>query len=230
LGDYMQEWDGYGVGRKEFARLTRNAMCLVGIDLSKRIDLTGAGFVFGLEDGRVAVCAQGFMPEETVAKHIMTDKKEYREWIGDGWVTATQGAVTDYRMIQAFIQDKELENGWKVHEMCFDPYNATHFAGTLMEDGYTCIEIRQGVQTLSEPTKLFRELVADGKIVHDGSPVLKWCVGNAVQIQDSNENIKVSKKYATDSKRIDLLAAILNAMVRIQSLRDANLAGVEVGV
>ncbi len=74
------------------------------------------------------------------------------------------------------------------------------------------------------------ELVADGKIVHDGSPVLKWCVGNAVQIQDSNENIKVSKKYATDSKRIDLLAAILNAMVRIQSLRDANLAGVEVGV
>jgi phage terminase large subunit-like protein len=60
--------------------------------------------------------------------------------------------------------------------------------------------------------------------------VLEKCVGNAVQIQDSNENIKVSKKYATDSKRIDLLAAILNAMVRIQSLRDVKLAGVKVGV
>jgi phage terminase large subunit-like protein len=203
---------------------------LVGIDLSKRIDLTGAGFVFELDDGRFAICAQGFMPTETVQKHVQTDKKEYREWIRDGWVTATDGAVTDYRMIQAFIQDKELENGWKVHEICFDPYNATHFASSLADDGYTCIEIRQGVQTLSEPTKLLRELMADGKIVHDGSPVLKWCVGNAVQIQDSNENIKISKKYANDTKRIDLLAAVINALVRIQSLKDANLSGFEIGV
>jgi phage terminase large subunit-like protein len=230
MGDYLKTWDDYGVSREEFARLTKDKVCLVGIDLSKRIDLTGAGFVFELDDGRLALCAQGFMPTETVQKHVQTDKKEYREWIRDGWVTATDGAVTDYRMIQAFIQDKELENGWKVHEICFDPYNATHFASSLADDGYTCIEIRQGVQTLSEPTKLFRELMADGKIVHDGSPVLKWCVGNAVQIQDSNENIKISKKYANDTKRIDLLAAVINALVRIQSLKDANLAGFEIGV
>lgn len=230
MGDYLKDWDTYGVSREEFAKLTKDKMCLVGIDLSKRIDLTGAGFVFQLDDGRMAVCAQGFMPMETVQKHVQTDKKEYREWIRDGWVTATDGAVTDYRMIQAFIQDKELENGWKVHEICFDPYNATHFASSLADDGYTCIEIRQGVQTLSEPTKLFRELVADGRIVHDGSPVLKWCAGNAVQIQDSNENIKISKKYANDTKRIDLLAAVINALVRIQSLKDADLSGYEIGV
>jgi phage terminase large subunit-like protein len=230
MGDYLKAWDDYGVSREDFAKLTRDRVCLVGIDLSKRIDLTGAGFVFELDDGRFAICAQGFMPTETVQKHVQTDKKEYREWIRDGWVTATDGAVTDYRMIQAFIQDKELENGWKVHEICFDPYNATHFASSLADDGYTCIEIRQGVQTLSEPTKLLRELMADGKIVHDGSPVLKWCVGNAVQIQDSNENIKISKKYANDTKRIDLLAAVINALVRIQSLKDANLSGFEIGV
>jgi phage terminase large subunit-like protein len=230
MGDYLKVWDDYGVSREDFAKLTRDRVCLVGIDLSKRIDLTGAGFVFELDDGRFAICAQGFMPTETVQKHVQTDKKEYREWIRDGWVTATDGAVTDYRMIQAFIQDKELENGWKVHEICFDPYNATHFASSLADDGYTCIEIRQGVQTLSEPTKLLRELMADGKIVHDGSPVLKWCVGNAVQIQDSNENIKISKKYANDTKRIDLLAAVINALVRIQSLKDANLSGFEIGV
>jgi phage terminase large subunit-like protein len=77
------------------------------------------------------------------------------------------------------------------------------------------------VQTLSEPTKSFRERIAQGKIVHDGSPVLKWCIANAVSITDSNENIKLSKKNASDNKRIDLLAAAIDALVRIQPLQDA---------
>lgn len=230
MGDYLKEWSAAAVSKAKFAAMTKDQLCLVGVDLSKRIDLTGIGYVFVLDDGRLAVSAHGFMPDDTVKRHIQTDKKEYREWIRDGWMTATPGAVTDYRMIQAHLQDMELEHGWKAHEICFDPYNATHFSTDLMDDGYTCIEIRQGVQTLSEPTKLFRELVADGKIVHDGSPVLTWCVGNAVQQVDSNENIKITKKNVNDTKRIDLLAAVINAMVRIQSLREANLAGWEIGV
>lgn len=230
MGDYLKNWEKAGIDRASFAALTKNKLCLVGVDLSKRIDLTGIGYVFELDDGRLAISAHGFMPEETVKRHIQTDKREYQDWIRQGWMTATPGAVTDYDRVRAQIQDMELENGWKAHEVCFDPYNATHFATQLMDDGYTCIEIRQGVQTLSEPTKLFRELVADGKIVHDGSPVLTWCVGNAVQTQDNNENIKITKKNVNDTKRIDLLAAVINAMVRYQSLKDANRAGWDIGV
>ena len=221
MGDYMGLWDGLAVSRDEFARLTKDLPCLVGIDLSKRIDLTADGHVFALPDGRVAVCAMGFMPEESIARHISTDKREYREWVADGWMISTPGAITDYNRVQTHIQDMELERGWKPHEIGFDPYNATHFATEMQDDGYTCVEIRQGVQTLSEPTKLFRDLVVDGKLVHDGSPLLRWCVANAVQQQDSNENIKITKKNASDTKRIDLLAAILNALVRYQSLVDA---------
>ena len=90
-----------------------------------------------------------------------------------------------------------------------------------IKGSFACIEIRQGAKTLSEPTKLFRELVASGKIVHDGSPLLRWCIANAVQKEDRNENILISKPNKSSSKRIDLLAAILNAMVRLKSLRDA---------
>jgi len=154
-------------------------------------------------------------------RHERTDRVEYREWARNGWIVKTPGDVTDYRAMQTHIQDQELANGWKVQELCFDPYNATHFANEMADEGYTCIEIRQGVRTLSEPTKLLRELVARGKILHDGSPVLKWCLGNAVTDQDNNENIKLSKKNASDTNRIDLLAAVINAMVRIQPLREA---------
>ena len=221
MGDYLDEWDKLAVSRDEFMALTKDLPCNVGIDLSKKIDLTADAFVFALKDGRIAVTAHGFMPDEAMRNHEKTDKTaQYPEWNQAGWLSLTPGNVTDYAYIQSHIQDMELQHGWRIHEICFDPYQATHFANEMADQGYTTIEIRQGVQTLSEPTKLFRELVTAGKIVHDGSPLLRWCIGNAVTVQDTNENIKISKKNVNDARRIDLLAATIDALVRIQSLID----------
>lgn len=221
MGEYMSKWDELAVPSEQFAQLTKDTLALVGVDLSKKIDLTAAGWVFVLPDGRVAVTATGFIPEEGIKRHERSDRIPYSEWARAGWVVKTEGDVTDYTRVQEVIQDREMTNGWKVHEICYDPYNATHFANELQEQGYTTVEIAQWMKILSEPTKLFRELVATGAIVHDGSPLLKWCVGNAVQIVDTKENIMLSKKKAGDNRRIDLLAAIICAMVRIQTLRDA---------
>ncbi len=221
LGELIERWDKLAVSREQFYRMTQGMACITGCDLSKKIDLTADGFVFALEDGVVGICAMGFMPEEGVRRHEKTDRVEYQAWANDGWVIVTEGDVTDYREITEHIHDMEAEHGWSVQELCYDPYNATQFANEMEEEGYTCIEIRQGVRTLSEPTKMFRDLVAQGKIVHDGSPLLKWCAQNAVVDTDNNENIKLSKKNASSAKRIDLLAAVIIALVRIQMLRDA---------
>lgn len=222
MGDYMGKWDGLAVIRDEFLKLTKGLACNVGIDLAKKVDLTASGFVFCLPDGRIAVTAHGFIPSEGVNRHEKTDRVPYREWENDNWITVTPGDVTDYQAVQTHLIDTEFNYGWKIQEICFDPYAATHFANEMAEKGYTCVEIRQGVRTLSEPTKLFRELVANGQLVHDGSPVLKWCLGNAVQETDSNENIKLSKRNMGDTQRIDLIAAVINAMVRVQVLKDAS--------
>lgn len=219
IGIYLDRWNDLAVSRDEFIELTRGKPCNVGIDLSKKIDLTANAFIFWLEDeNKLAVTAHGFIPKEGVSRHEKTDRIPYPEWVKDGWITATEGDVTDYHQVQVHIQDAELANEWKIQEICFDPYNATHFANDMMNDGYTCIEVRQGVKTLSEPTKTFRELIISGRIVHDGSPLLTWCLANAVTETDSNENIKLSKRNATDTKRIDLLAASINAMVRLSAL------------
>jgi len=220
MGEYMDRWDSLAVTDEEFAKLTKDRLDTVGVDLSKKIDLTAVGYSYILEDGCIASSAHGFIPEEGVKRHEKTDRIPYRDYSRAGWVTATEGDVTDYRRVQTYIQDSELE-GNKIHEICFDPYAATQFANEMADLGYTMIEIRQGVKTLSEPTKLFRELVAQGKLIHDGNPLLKWCIGNAVQQTDSNENIKLTKKNKDASRRIDLLAALINAIVRIETLKEA---------
>lgn len=215
----LQRWKGLAVPRDQFYELVANRLVLAGSDLSKKIDLTANGFVFALDDGRVAVCAHGFIPEETVSRHEKTDKIPYRDWASQGWLTITPGEVTDYGYIRTHIADMELDHGWRILEYCFDPYNATHLATEIANDGYTTVEIRQGVRTLSEPTKLFRELIATGQIVHDGSPLLTWALGNARVETDSNGNIKLTKKNQSDTQRIDPLAAVINAMVRLPALK-----------
>jgi phage terminase large subunit-like protein len=220
MGEYMSKWDQLAVSREEFLMLTKDRLCLVGVDLSKKIDLTADGHVFALPDGRVAITATGFIPDAAITRHEKTDKIPYKDWIRDGWVIKTDGEVTDYHRLQTHLQDMEIERGWKIHEMCYDPYNATHFANEMQDLGYTTIEIAQWMKILSEPTKLFREMVAEGKIVHDGSPLLKWSVGNAMQIVDSKENIMISKKKAGDTRRIDPLAAVIDALVRLPVLRE----------
>ncbi len=221
IGEYIDRWDSLKVSREEFYILTRGIDCIAGADLSKKIDLVGDAFVFDLPDGRVAACAHGFMPEASVAKHEKTDDVPYREWAKEGWITITKGEVADYAAVKAHIQNEELNRKWKVQIFAYDPYNATHLANEMQDDGYTCVEVRQGVQTLSEPTKNFRELIASGRLVHDGSPVLKWCLSNAVVVQDNNENIRLSKKNMSSAKRIDLLAATINGYVVLPSLKDS---------
>lgn len=221
MGDALERWKSQGVNREVFLDMTRGKKCIVGIDLSKKIDLTADAFLFLLEDGRIAVSAHGFLPESALANHEKTDRVPYREWASAGWLTVTEGDVTDYDAVKMHMMDCELNYGWKIHEVAFDPYNATHLANDLQKDGYTVIEIRQGVRTLSEPTKLLRELVLQEKIIHDGSPLLTWCLGNARIEQDNNENIKLSKKNASDTRRIDLASALINALARLPALEEA---------
>lgn len=221
MGEHMERFDRLAVSRESFIEMTRGRLCLVGVDLSKKIDLTALSYVFLLDFGRIAVCAHGFLPEEALESHKRTDRIPYSDWKQRKWLTVTDGAVIDYTSLQSHIEMCEREYGWQVHQICYDPYNATHFMTEQVERGYTCVEIRQVMQNLNEPTKLFRELVLSDKLVHDASPLLRWCVANAVQIVDSKENIMLSKRKSKDTKRIDLLAATIDALREIGSLKDA---------
>lgn len=187
----------------------------VGIDLSKRIDLTAAGIIVPIDvDGtaQYVVRAHGFIPEDTVAVHEKTDKVPYRAWAKAGYLTITPGDVVDYRFIESWIHETTDDLGVNVKELCYDPYNATHFAQDFDAQGITTVEVRQGMRTLSEPTKAFREEAYRGNILHEPNPLLDWAVSNAVTKRDHNENIILDKEKSTN--RIDPIAAVINAFSR----------------
>lgn len=211
----MDKWHEAEVSAEEFAELTRGLHYLNGADLSKRTDLTGQAFLFKLRDGRYALKAHGFIPESGVIRHEHSDRVPYRYYAKQGYCTITEGDVIDYDYLIENAHDEELTNGYKIIEWDLDAALATQLENNLQKQGYSVVEIRQNIMTLSEPTKLFREMTIQGKLIHEKNELLDWCVSNAYQYTDANENIRLSKKNKDDSQRIDLLAAAINCIARL---------------
>src|SRR5437868_14336246 len=77
------------------------------------------------------------------------------------------------------------------------------------------IDTRQGMSSLSAPTKELECLVLDGRLRHGGNPVLRWMADCCSVKQDAQGNIKLVKPdRQKSSKRIDGIAALVMAVDR----------------
>jgi len=183
----------------------------IGVDLSKKIDLSSTGLIFPTDYG-FHVKQHSFMPEDALRERQAKDKVPYQLWIDKGWLSTTPGAVVDYSFIENWIIKTVEDNGWNPIVFCYDPYGATQFAQNMAASGFVVVEVRQGYPTLSEPTKDFREQVYQQNITHDGDELLTWAIGNAVTEVDVNENIRLSKRKSRE--RIDPIAAVITGYVQ----------------
>jgi len=190
----------------------KGKVCYIGFDLSAKIDLTSVTFEFPIDD-KYYVINHSFIPEETLPARRKIGKVPYDRWIKEGWMTATPGPVVDYRLVRDYAINTAKEKGWYIEEICGDPWGFLQIGNDCIDLGFTVIEIVQGIKTLSEPTKDFRDMVYLKRVIHDGNPVLAWAVGNAVADQvDRNKNIILNKKKSREN--IDPIAATMNAHVR----------------
>ena len=213
----MDKFRALAVPPEEFERLTAGSRGNYGYDLGKAVDLSGVAYVTRLGDGRIAVSVHGFLPQERAIEHEHSDRVPYTDWARDGYVTLTPGAVTDNRYLEQWIYDR-IAGGWGCDEVDYDGHNATDMAIRMREalgSEEKVVEIPQTTAGLNQATKRFRELVLQGQVVHDGSPLLYWCLGNAIEVQNNFGDIKLSKKSRNDSQRIDPVAAMMNALARL---------------
>jgi phage terminase large subunit-like protein len=214
----MEKFKSLEVPREEFLRLTRGVPGYYGYDLGKTRDLSGVAYVARLDDGRIAVKVHGFMPQNRAIEHEHGDRVPYLDWAKNGYVTLTPGDVCDNRYVERWIYECEREYGWKAIEIDYDGHNATDLAIRLREHygrDDIVVEIPQTCASLNQATKRFRELVLQGKIVAEYSPLFEWCLSNAIEVQNSNGDIKLSKKHKDDTGRIDPVSAMINALSRL---------------
>ena len=121
-----------------------------------------------------------------------------------GFIEATPGNVVDYGAIeQRILADAAL---FQVREIAYDPWNATHIALRLQDEGAAMVEFRQGFRSMAAPTRELEKLIVSRKLAHGGNPVTRWMAANVAVAQDPAGNLKPAKDKSTE--RIDGIVAL----------------------
>ena len=183
-----------------------------GLDLSSTTDLAGMALVFPEDDGTYTFAWHFWVPKEGIAERERRDRVPYRQWVKQGFITATDGDVTDYDRMRKDIGEWRARLP-RLKQMGFDPWNATQLVGQLKQDGFDMIEVPQTLTRLTDPTKELQRLVIAKRLRHDGNPVVKWMANNTVTRSDINGNIRPDKKASAD--RIDGIVAAIMALDQV---------------
>lgn len=183
--------------------------CWGGFDLSMTEDFTAAALEFVLDDGGLYWLGHTWIPEKKVQAD--NEKIPYYEWAMQGLLTIVPGEYVRYELVQQWFKDQSKK--YQIRSIGYDPANAMRLVQSMQADGQQLNVVRQGPLTLNAPMKNMREVLLDGKLVHNNNPLSRWYLDNIKIKQGTrdaeHENWLPSK--AGRYSKIDGFAALLNA-------------------
>jgi phage terminase large subunit-like protein len=202
-------WDRCGDKSLSLAQF-EHSPCYTGIDLATKDDLASVGYVFPrMVDGKphYYVFTRNYLPERALE---VSPNAQYSGWAREGRVIVTGENSTDYDRIQDDLRADRPK--YDIQSVAYDPFQAHQFATQLFAEGFPMIEVGATVKNFSEPMKEFAAAVVDGRLHHDGCPLLAWAISNVVCHIDAKENIYPRK--ALPQNKIDPVVALLMAFNR----------------
>ncbi len=184
--------------------------CWAGLDLASKLDLTAYVLMFMREiEGKQHYY---LFPRFSLPSARIDDptKSHYKQWSIQGYLEATPGEVnTHAELKEQILADAKT---YDLREIGHDPHGASILVAALMEQKVTCVELQQTWKFQSEPMKELEALVMDGRLHHNGNPVMSWCVANTVAQHYPNDVIV--PRRPSDEKKIDGTVSAIMAISR----------------
>ncbi|HTE35780.1 MAG TPA: terminase TerL endonuclease subunit, partial [Reyranella sp.] len=103
------------------------------------------------------------------------------------------------------------------------PWQALNMAQRFQAQGVEVVEYRNTVANFSAPMKEIEGLARQGRLHHNGDPILAWMISNVVCHVDAKDNI-YPRKERPENKIDGVVAAIMALGRRITN--DANLGSI----
>ncbi len=129
----------------------------------------------------------------------------FADWIDQGILTQCKYPLNE--METDLIQ---FDEGCQVDMVAFDPHGAQMMAENCEQNGIEAVSMQQTTTQFAEPINELLAAVADGRLTHDGCPLLRWSNGNAVLITDTNLHSRFDKK--SSKEKIDPTVAVTMAL------------------
>lgn len=204
----MQAWDKCADPSLKIEQF-HGEPCISSYDLASKIDFAANAKLFK-RDAKYYLFTRFYLPEETIEQE---DNSQYQGWSRAGLIEATDGQTIDFDRIETDLLD-DCGN-FQIESVPYDPFQATEFSQRMLAQGVPMVEYRPTVLNFSEPMKQFEALVLDGKLVHDGNPIMSWMVSNVVCKRDHKDNIYPRKEFP-ENKIDGPVAAFMALGVQLQ--------------
>ena len=191
----------------------RGAACALGIDLSQGDDFCAFTFLFPMRNGKFGVDTRSYITKRTLDMLPGALRAKYQEFLDEGSLVVMEGNVLDiegevFDDLDAYIRD----NDYEVRAVGYDTYNAKLFMEKWVQlwGEWGIHKVIQGARTESVPLGEIKILTEDRLLIFH-QQLMMFTMGNAITIEDTNGNRKLSKKRKDE--KIDNVAALMDAYV-----------------
>jgi phage terminase large subunit-like protein len=205
----MTLWEANSANEYDIRDL-KGRPCYAGLDLGATKDMTALVLVFADGAGAFDVLPFCWLPGETLTEREDEDAMPYRLWRDEGFLLTFPGRATDPKAVAMKIA--ELHGMCRIKALAFDRWRIEDIKRELdaIGCGVELVPFGQGFKDLSPAVDVLERLVEQGKLRHDGHPVLKMAAANCRVEMDSAGNRKLSKRKSTG--RIDPIVATCMAI------------------
>lgn len=199
----------------------RGMPCGMGIDLSQGNDFCAFTFLFPLGRDYYGIKARSYIASLTLRNLPPTLRRRYDEFIEEGSLIVQEDKnVIDLELVYDDLDRHIIDNDYDVRCIGYDPYNAKNFVERWEKENgpYGIEKVIQGSKTESVPLGELKTLAEHRFLLFD-ELIMKFCMGNAIVIKDTNGNRKLLKqKY---EQKIDNVSAMMDAYISIKANPDA---------
>lgn len=194
--------------------------CALGGDLSQGDDFCAFTFLFPLGGGAFGVKSRCYITELTLMRLTPAMRTEYDKFMQEGSLVIMPGTVLDTMQVYDDVDAYINHCGYDVRAFGYDPYNAREYVERYeRENGPFGIEkVIQGAKTESVPLGELKKLAEQRMLIFD-QEIMKFTMGNAITLEDTNGNRKLWKKRY--DQKIDSVAAMIDAYVAYKLNRDS---------
>ena len=205
--DYWQQ-QARGVTLEEI--LARCDVIDVGIDGGGLDDLLGLAVAGRDADTREWVCWMRAYAHQSVLERRKSEAARFQDFARDGDLMLVERVGDDLDDLAQIVS--RIEQSGKLDKVGIDPAGVGGILDALVQAGVPQEKITGVSQgwRLGGAIKTTERKLAEGGLVHDGSPMMAWCVGNA-KVEPRGNSILITKQ-ASGFAKIDPLMALFNAV------------------